>query len=158
MLISRNCWGKVNVKWNDNLSLSMRETISCNIILVIRLISPIVLHIPSFSGSFKGSFSMKEGHFFNALAFQQRYHKTSHHIANSNSEYMEFLPCKYFYFILFYCLLSFFRAAPQHTEVPSLGVQSELQPLDYTRATATPDPSHVCYLHHSSWQCWILTH
>ena len=25
------------------------------------------------------------------------------------------------------------------------------------RATATPDPSHVCNLHHSSWQQWILT-
>ena len=22
--------------------------------------------------------------------------------------------------------------------------------------TATPDPSHLCNLHHSSWQCWIL--
>ena len=26
----------------------------------------------------------------------------------------------------------------------------------YTTATATPDPSCVCHLHHSSWQCWIL--
>ena len=26
----------------------------------------------------------------------------------------------------------------------------------YTRATARPDPSHVCYLHHSSRQCRIL--
>ena len=23
-------------------------------------------------------------------------------------------------------------------------------------ATATPDPSRICDLHHSSWQCWIL--
>ena len=34
-------------------------------------------------------------------------------------------------------------------EVPRLGVQSELQLLAYTRATATWDPSHVCNLHHS---------
>ena len=39
-------------------------------------------------------------------------------------------------------------------KVPSLGVQSELQMPTY--ATATSDPRHVCRLHHSSWQCWIL--
>ena len=39
-------------------------------------------------------------------------------------------------------------------EVPRLGVQSELQLLAY--ATATQDPSSVCYLHHSSHQCGIL--
>ena len=44
----------------------------------------------------------------------------------------------------------------QHMEVPRLGVKLELQPLAYTTATATPDPSHVCNLHHISWQCWIL--
>ena len=43
-----------------------------------------------------------------------------------------------------------------HMEVPRLGVQSELQLPAYTRATATPDPSHVCDLYHSSWQCRIL--
>ena len=32
-------------------------------------------------------------------------------------------------------------------------VQSELQPLAYTTAIATQDLSHVCNLHHSSWQC-----
>ena len=26
----------------------------------------------------------------------------------------------------------------------------------YTTATAMPDPSRVCHLHHSSWQCRIL--
>ena len=61
-----------------------------------------------------------------------------------------------FYFILFiYFLL--FRATPgRHMEVPRLGVYSELQMLAYTTATATSDPSHICDLHHSSWQCWIL--
>ena len=41
-------------------------------------------------------------------------------------------------------------------EVPRLGVRSELQLLAYTTATATPDPSFVCNLHHSSWQHQIL--
>ena len=41
-------------------------------------------------------------------------------------------------------------------QVPRLGVKSELQLLTYARATATPDPSHVCNLHHSSQQHWIL--
>ena len=43
-------------------------------------------------------------------------------------------------------------------EVPRLGGQSELQLLAYTTATvtATWDPSHVCDLHHSSEQGWIL--
>ena len=36
------------------------------------------------------------------------------------------------------------------------GVQSELLPPAYARATATPDPSRVCDLHHSSWQRQIL--
>ena len=41
-------------------------------------------------------------------------------------------------------------------EVPRLGVETELQLPAYTTATAMPDPSFVCDLHHSSWQCWIL--
>ena len=41
-------------------------------------------------------------------------------------------------------------------EVPRLGVQSELQLLAYASATAMPDPSSACDLHHSSRQCWIL--
>ena len=36
------------------------------------------------------------------------------------------------------------------------GVESELQLLVYTTATATSDPSHLCDLHHSSWQRRIL--
>ena len=57
----------------------------------------------------------------------------------------------FIYLYLFYCL------GPHlwQTEVPRLGVESEL-PV-YTTATATQDPTHVCDLHHSSWQCWILT-
>ena len=41
----------------------------------------------------------------------------------------------------------------QHMEVPRLGIKSELQPLACATATAMPDPSHVCSLHHSSQQC-----
>ena len=40
-------------------------------------------------------------------------------------------------------------------EVPRLGVDLELQPLAYATATAIPDPSHICDLHHSSGQHWI---
>ena len=41
-------------------------------------------------------------------------------------------------------------------EVPRLGGELELQLLAYTTSTATPDPSHVCNLHHSSRQRRIL--
>uniref|UniRef100_A0A4X1WCH5 Uncharacterized protein n=1 Tax=Sus scrofa TaxID=9823 RepID=A0A4X1WCH5_PIG len=41
-------------------------------------------------------------------------------------------------------------------EIPRLGIESELQLPAYTTATATQDPSHICDLHHSSQQCWIL--
>jgi len=41
-------------------------------------------------------------------------------------------------------------------EVPKLGVESELQPLAYARATATRDPSRVWDLHHSSRQRRIV--
>ena len=43
-----------------------------------------------------------------------------------------------------------------HMEVPRLGVESELQQLAYATATASPDPSHICNLHHSSQKCHIL--
>ena len=41
-------------------------------------------------------------------------------------------------------------------EVPRLGVKSELQLQAYTTATAMPDPSWVCDLHHRSWQHQIF--
>ena len=41
-------------------------------------------------------------------------------------------------------------------EVPRQGVQSELHLLAYTTATATPDPSRIYELHHSSPQGKIL--
>ena len=41
----------------------------------------------------------------------------------------------------FFFFFVFLGAHLRHTEVPSLGVESELQLLAYTTATATPDPS-----------------
>ena len=41
-------------------------------------------------------------------------------------------------------------------EVPRLGVESELEPPAYVTATATPGANHICDLHHSSQQLWIL--
>ena len=43
-----------------------------------------------------------------------------------------------------------------HREVLKLGVESELQLLAYTTATAMPDLSSICDLHCSLWQCQIL--
>ena len=44
----------------------------------------------------------------------------------------------------------------QHMEVPRLEVELEIHLLAYTTGTATPDPSHVFGLHHSSLQRQIL--
>ena len=59
---------------------------------------------------------------------------------------------------MFFCFVFFVFLGPnlQHMEVPRLGVELELLLLASARATATPDPSHVCDLHHSSQQCRIL--
>ena len=59
----------------------------------------------------------------------------------------------FFCFVLFFAFLWPYL---QHMEVPGLEAEPELQLLAYTTATATPDPSHNCDLHHSLWQCWIL--
>ena len=40
-------------------------------------------------------------------------------------------------------------------EVSRLGAELELQLPAYAKATTMPDPSHICELHHSSWQCWL---
>ena len=61
-----------------------------------------------------------------------------------------------FHMFVFFLFFFFLGPLPQHMEVPSLGVQSELQLPVYTTATATWDPSHVCDPHHSSRPCWIL--
>ena len=53
----------------------------------------------------------------------------------------------FFGFVLFCCFLGL---NPRAMEGPRLGVKSELQLPAHT--TATPDPSRVCDLHHSSQQ------
>ena len=66
--------------------------------------------------------------------------------------------------ILFSLFFNFFSLFPfavlgphsQHMEFPRPGVELELQLLAYVTAIATWDPSHICDLHHSSWQCRIL--
>ena len=62
-----------------------------------------------------------------------------------------------FFVCLFVCFVGFLGLHMWHMEVPRLGVKSELQLPAYTTATATWDPSHVFDLHHSSWQCQILS-
>ena len=52
-------------------------------------------------------------------------------------------------------LLSFLGPHSQHMKVPRRGVELELQLLAYATAIAMPNPSHVCELHHNSWQHWI---
>ena len=61
-----------------------------------------------------------------------------------------------FYVMLF--LFCFFFVGPhlRHMEVPRLGVESELQSPVYTTATAIPDPSCICNLHHNLWEHQIL--
>ena len=46
----------------------------------------------------------------------------------------------------FFVFLPFPGPLPRHMEVPRLGVQTELQPPAYTRATATQDLSRICNL------------
>ena len=61
----------------------------------------------------------------------------------------------YFYLFIYlfiFVFLPLLRLLLLHMEVPRLGVESELQPLAYTTATATRDPSCVFDLHHRSWQ------
>ena len=50
------------------------------------------------------------------------------------------------------CAHACFRA--MHRDLPRPGVESELK-LPAT-ATATTDPSHICKLNYSSWQCRII--
>ena len=61
------------------------------------------------------------------------------------------LPSCCFVFFFFH-----FRATPPAYGSSQARGRIRLQLLDYTIATATPDLSQVCNLHHSSWQCQIL--
>ena len=60
------------------------------------------------------------------------------------------------YVILLFVVVFFFRATPA-----AYGGSQARSPIGatlpaYTTAIATSDPSHVCNLHHSSWQHQIL--
>ena len=54
--------------------------------------------------------------------------------------------------LLFFCFLGL---RSWHIQLPRLGVKLVLQLWAYDTATATQDPSCVCNLNQSSWQCWI---
>ena len=56
--------------------------------------------------------------------------------------------------IAFFFSFSCLRATLWHVDVPRLGAESELQLPAHT--TAMPDPSHVCDIHHTSQQRYIL--
>ena len=58
--------------------------------------------------------------------------------------------------LLVYLLFVFLGPHLRHMEVLRLGFKLELQLPAYTTATGTPDPIHVCDLHHSSRQRWML--
>ena len=62
----------------------------------------------------------------------------------------------YYLFTIYLFIFLLFRAVLAAYGSSQAGVKSELQPLAYSTATATPDPSHICNLHHSSWQRWII--
>ena len=69
------------------------------------------------------------------------------------------LLCMYWsvFFVLFCFVFPVFLGPhPGHMAVPRLGVKSELYLPTYATATAMPDLSHVCNLHHSSWQPQIF--
>ena len=59
-------------------------------------------------------------------------------------------------FLFFFLSFVFLGLHPQPMEVLRLGAESQLFLLSYTTATAAPDPSSVCDLHHSSRQHRIL--
>ena len=59
-------------------------------------------------------------------------------------------------FFLVFCFFLFLGLHLWMMEVPRLGVESELQLLAYAKATETWDPSCICNLYHTMWQCQIL--
>ena len=60
---------------------------------------------------------------------------------------------QFYVFCFCFCFLGMHL---RHTEVPRLGVKSEVQLQVYATATATWDLSCICDLRHSSLQHWIL--
>ena len=66
-----------------------------------------------------------------------------------------FVFCFVFVFVFVFVFFCFLWLHLWHTEVPRLGVESELQLPAYTTATATQELSCICDLQHRSQQCWI---
>ena len=65
-------------------------------------------------------------------------------------------PLRELHLLISFGLLPLLGPLLRYMGIPRLGVESELYPPAYTRATATRDPSRACNLHHSSQQHWIL--
>ena len=59
-------------------------------------------------------------------------------------------------FFFSFSFFGFLGPHSRHMGVLRLGIGSELQLPAYATITAMQYPSHVCDLHHSSWQRWIL--
>ena len=76
--------------------------------------------------------------------------------------HLKHLPIFYYWYRYSCCAIThwiitiFLGPHQQHMEVPRLEVESELWLSAYATATAMPDPSLVCHLHHSSQQYWIV--
>ena len=59
--------------------------------------------------------------------------------------------------LFFFVFLSFFLGLhPRHMKLPKLGVELELELPAYATATARPELSCICHLHHGSRQCQTL--
>ena len=67
-----------------------------------------------------------------------------------------FLRKDFYFILLFHFIFCFLGPHPQPTEVPRLGVESELWLPACATATATWDSSCFCDPHHSSRQCPML--
>ena len=73
--------------------------------------------------------------------------KSFHHLFSFSSFFsLFFCFCFCFFAFFFFCFLG---PHLRHMEVPRLGVQLKLQLSAYISATATPDSSRICDLHHS---------
>ena len=70
--------------------------------------------------------------------------------------YNETNPNEFLFFSFLFFFFFFLGPYQQHMEVPRLGVKSELQLPAYATATAMPDLSRICDLHHGNTRS--LTH
>ena len=90
----------------------------------------------------------------------QRYRQTAScfgvHVCPFLSETLRvFQTVSFLSFLKIFYFFAFLGPHPWYTDVPRLAVESELQLLAYTTASAIQDRSRICDLHHSSRQHWI---